>query len=65
MHHLILNRSMAPSTMNRAQQLLAGLQATGDESRQLQVLSQLFGSEPNLKTCPGCDRDVPTVGDGE
>ena len=37
MHHLILNRSMAPSTMSRAQQLLAGLQATGDESRQLQV----------------------------
>ncbi len=28
MHHLILNRSMAPSTMSRAQQLLSGLQAS-------------------------------------
>ena len=26
-------RSMAPSTMSRAQQLLTGLQASGDESR--------------------------------
>ena len=41
MHNLILNRSMGPSTMSRAQQLLAGLQATGDESRQLQAVIEM------------------------
>ena len=53
MHNLILNRSMAPSTMSRAQQLLAGLQATGDESRQLQAVIEMcqmlvMGNEDTL-----------------
>ena len=55
MHNLILNRSMAPSTMSRAQQLLAGLQATGDESRQLQAVIEMcqmlvMGNEDTLAT---------------
>eukprot|EP00092_Neocalanus_flemingeri_P014477 GFUD01015622.1.p1 GENE.GFUD01015622.1~~GFUD01015622.1.p1 ORF type:complete len:1754 (-),score=538.42 GFUD01015622.1:509-5770(-) len=57
MHHLILNRSMAPSTMSRAQQLLAGLQATGDESRQLQAVIEMcqllvMGNEDTLAGFP-------------
>ena len=34
-------RSAPPSTMGKAQQLLAGLQATGDESRQLQAAIEM------------------------
>ena len=57
MHNLILNRSMAPSTMSRAQQLLAGLQATGDESRQLQAVIEMcqmlvMGNEDTLAGFP-------------
>ena len=57
MHNLILNRSMAPSTMSRAQQLLAGLQATGDESRQLQAVIEMcqmlvMGNEDTLTGFP-------------
>ena len=57
MHNLILNRSMAPSTMTRAQQLLAGLQATGDESRQLQAVIEMcqmlvMGNEDTLAGFP-------------
>lgn len=44
---------MAPSTMSRAQQLLSGLQATGDESRQLQAVIEMcqmlvMGNEDSL-----------------
>ena len=57
MHNLILNRSMAPTTMSRAQQLLAGLQATGDESRQLQAVIEMcqmlvMGNEDTLAGFP-------------
>jgi E3 ubiquitin-protein ligase TRIP12 len=57
MHNLIVNRGMAPSTMSKAQQLLTGLQATGDESRQLQAvieISQLLvmGNEDTLAGFP-------------
>jgi E3 ubiquitin-protein ligase TRIP12 len=57
MHHLIVNRGMAPSAMSKAQQLLTGLQATGDESRQLQAvieISQLLvmGNEDTLAGFP-------------
>merc|ERR1719347_942427 len=57
MHHLILNRSMAPSTMSRAQQLLTGLQASGDESRQLQAVIEMcqllvMGNEDTLAGFP-------------
>ena len=57
MHHLILNRGMAPSTMSRAQQLLAGLQAAGDESRQLQAVIEMcqllvMGNEDTLAGFP-------------
>jgi len=57
MHHLIVNRSMAPSAMSKAQQLLTGLQAAGDESRQLQAvieISQLLvmGNEDTLAGFP-------------
>ena len=37
----ILNRAMAPSTTSKAHQLLQGLQATGDESRQLQAVIEM------------------------
>ena len=59
MHNLILNRSMAPTTMSRAQQLLAGLQATGDESRQLQAVIEMCqmlieaDADYNLKSVRG------------
>ena len=57
MHNLILNRSMAPTTMSRAQQLLAGLQAAGDESRQLQAVIEMcqmlvMGNEDTLAGFP-------------
>ncbi len=54
---IYLSRGMAPSTMSKAQQLLTGLQATGDESRQLQAvieISQLLvmGNEDTLAGFP-------------
>ena len=54
---MYLSRGMAPSTMSKAQQLLTGLQATGDESRQLQAvieISQLLvmGNEDTLAGFP-------------
>ena len=57
MHHLILSRGMAPSTTTKAQQLLQGLQASGDESRQLiavQEMCQLLvmGNEDTLTGFP-------------
>jgi len=57
MHHLILNRSMAPSAMSKAQQLLTGLQAVGDESRQLQAVIEMcqllvMGNEDTLAGFP-------------
>ena len=67
MHHLILNRSMAPSTMSRAQQLLAGLQATGDESRQLQVFGDyFFCAVRDIISYPlGRDRNVSATSNGQ
>lgn len=57
MHHLILNRAMAPSATSKAQQLLQGLQATGDESRQLQAVIEMcqllvMGNEDTLTGFP-------------
>ena len=84
MHHLILNRAMAPSATTKAQQLLQasdkklkvlairfavllilsgfffhfqGLQATGDESRQLQAVIEMcqllvMGNEDTLTGFP-------------
>jgi len=57
MHHLILNRAMAPSTTGKAQQLLQGLQAAGDESRQLQAVIEMcqllvMGNEDTLAGFP-------------
>ena len=57
MHHLIVNRAMAPTATSRAQQLLQGLQATGDESRQLQAVIEMcqllvMGNEDTLTGFP-------------
>jgi E3 ubiquitin-protein ligase TRIP12 len=57
MHHLILNRTMAPSATTKAQQLLQGLQASGDESRQLQAVIEMcqllvMGNEDTLTGFP-------------
>lgn len=57
MHHLILNRAMAPSSSSKAQQLLQGLQATSDESRQLQAVIEMcqllvMGNEDTLTGFP-------------
>ena len=48
---------MAPSTTSKAQQLLQGLQATGDESRQLQAVIEMcqllvMGNEDTLTGFP-------------
>ena len=56
-HHLMLNRAMAPSATSKAQQLLQGLQATGDESRQLQAVIEMcqllvMGNEDTLTGFP-------------
>ena len=56
MHHLILNRAMAPSTTSKAHQLLQGLQATGDESRQLQAVIEMCQVLGSLKL--GTPRDT-------
>ena len=57
MHHLIMNRAMAPSATSKAQQLLSGLQAVGDESRQLQAVIEMcqllvMGNEDTLTGFP-------------
>ena len=63
MHHLILNRNPSSgaggsqSTAGKAQQLLAGLQAAGDESRQLQAVIEMcqllvMGNEDTLTGFP-------------
>ena len=48
---------MAPSTTSKAHQLLTGLQATGDESRQLQAVIEMcqllvMGNEDTLTGFP-------------
>ena len=57
MHHLIVNKAMAPTATSKAQQLLQGLQATGDESRQLQAVIEMcqllvMGNEDTLTGFP-------------
>ena len=57
MHHMIINRAMAPSATTKAQQLLQGLQAAGDESRQLQAVIEMcqllvMGNEDTLTGFP-------------
>lgn len=57
MHHLFMSRPMAPSATSKAQQLLIGLQATGDESRQLQSVIEMcqllvMGNEDTLTGFP-------------
>ena len=53
-------RSMAPSTMSRAQQLITGLQASGDESRLVFLcLSLSIHDRCSNQTAASSHRDVP------
>ncbi|XP_014682020.1 PREDICTED: E3 ubiquitin-protein ligase TRIP12-like [Priapulus caudatus] len=55
--HQLLHRSMGSSASNKAQQLLAGLTATGDEGQQLQAVIEMcqllvMGNEDTLSGFP-------------